>query len=48
MLQQISLLIILVMVGLLSSNLWEREPADSIKHAQESRVKKVSVFSFHE
>lgn len=48
MLQHISLLMIMLMVGLLCASLWEKEPAETIKQTQALRVKKVAIMPFHD
>ncbi|HZG16163.1 MAG TPA: hypothetical protein VE710_14260 [Candidatus Bathyarchaeia archaeon] len=48
MLQQISLLMILVMVGFLCSSFWATEPVETLNQSQALRIKKTVILSFHE
>jgi hypothetical protein len=47
MLQQITLLMIVAMVCLACSILWAKEPVETLKNAQETRIQKAAVLTFH-
>ncbi|WP_167568865.1 hypothetical protein [Brevibacillus migulae] len=48
MLHQISLLMILLMVGFLCSSFWATDPGESLSQSQALRIKKVVILPFHE
>jgi hypothetical protein len=43
----LSTLIVVAMVGILCTSIWELEPAEKVKEAQEIRVEKAAILTFH-